>query len=46
MQSGLTRNSIQKALSEQAQSGFDTINAIVKAMGYGITPQKIDIHAG
>lgn len=43
-ESGITRNGIQKALSEQAKPGFETINAIVNAMGYGITLQKLDIH--
>ncbi|AFY71941.1 addiction module antidote protein (plasmid) [Thalassoporum mexicanum PCC 7367] len=42
-QSGLTRNGIQKALSEQAKPGFDTINTIVKSMGYGITVQRLDM---
>ena len=41
-ESGITRNGIQKALSEQAKPGFETINAIVRAMGYGITLQKLD----
>jgi probable addiction module antidote protein len=41
--SGLTRNGIQKALAEEAKPGFDTINAIVKSMGYGITVQRLDM---
>jgi len=45
-QSGITRNGIQKALSEEAKPGFDTINTIVNAMGYGLTLQRMDIHAG
>ena len=45
-ESGITRNGIQKALSEQAKPGFDTISTIVKAMGYGITLQRLDVHAG
>lgn len=44
-ESGITRNGIQKALSEQAKPGFDTIHTIVKAMGYGITLQRLDMHA-
>ena len=44
-ESGMTRNGIQKALSEHAKPGFDTLNTIVKAMGYGITLQKMDVHA-
>lgn len=43
-ESGLTRNGIQKALSEQAKPGFDTINAIMNAMGYHLTPQKIEMN--
>jgi len=45
-QSGLTRNGIQKALSEKAKPGFETISTIVNAMGYNLMPQKVDIHAG
>jgi len=37
----ITRNGIQKALSEQAKPRFDTINTIVNAMGYGITVQRL-----
>lgn len=37
----ITRNGIQKALSEDAKPGFETINIIVNAMGYGITLTKI-----
>jgi len=43
-ESGVTRNGIQKALSEEAKPRFDTINTIVNAMGYGITLQKIEAH--
>ncbi|MGV2830799.1 addiction module antidote protein [Myxosarcina sp. GI1(2024)] len=41
-ESGITRNGIQKALSEDAKPGFDTINTIVNAMGYAITLQKLE----
>ncbi len=41
VESGLTRNGIQKALSEQSKPGFETICAIVNAMGYGITIQRL-----
>ncbi len=40
-----TRNSIQNSLSEDAKPRFDTINTIVKAMGYRITLQRLDVHA-
>jgi probable addiction module antidote protein len=43
IESGLTRNGIQKALSEEAKPGFDTINAIVNSMGYSITLKKLDL---
>lgn len=39
-ETNLTRNGIQKALSEQAKPRFDTINAIINAMGYDLTIQK------
>ena len=42
-ESGITRNGIQKALSEDAKPGFETINTIVNAMGYGITLQRLDM---
>ena len=38
--SGLTRNGIQKALSEDAQPRFETISSIITAMGYSFTLQK------
>jgi probable addiction module antidote protein len=41
-ESGITRNGIQKALSEKAKPGFDTVNTIINAMGYGFTLQKLD----
>lgn len=37
----ITRNGIQKALSENAKPRFETINTIVNAIGYGITVQKL-----
>jgi probable addiction module antidote protein len=44
--SGITRNGIQKALSEQAKPGFETINTILNAMGYAITLHRLDRRAG
>jgi len=41
---GITRNGIQKALSEQGNPKFESINAIMNAMGYCLTPRKLDIH--
>lgn len=44
-ETGITRNGIQKALSEQGNPKFESINAIMHAMGYRLTPQKLDVHA-
>lgn len=44
-ETGITRNGIQKALSEQGNPKFESINAIMNAMGYRLAPQKLDIHA-
>ena len=41
-QAGITRNGLQKALSEQGNPRFDNINSIMKALGYCLTPQKIE----
>lgn len=41
-ETGLTRNGIQKALSEQGNPHFESINAILNAMGYQLLPQRID----
>ncbi len=38
---GLTRNGIQKALSEQGNPKFESVNVIMKAMGYNLMPQKL-----
>ena len=43
-ETGITRNGIQKALSEQGNPKFESINAIMHAMGYRLTPQKLDVH--
>ena len=40
-ETGLTRNGIQKALSEQGNPKFDSINAILNAIGYNLMPQKL-----
>jgi len=44
-ETGITRNGIQKALSEKGNPKFESINAIMNAMGYRLTPQKLDVHA-
>lgn len=44
-ETGITRNGIQKALSEEGNPRFESINAIMNAMGYCLAPQKLDVHA-
>lgn len=39
--SGLSRKGLQKALSENGNPQFGSVNAILHAMGYRLTPQKI-----
>jgi probable addiction module antidote protein len=39
--SGLSRKGVQKALSEKGNPQFDSVNAIMHAMGYRLTPQKL-----
>ena len=39
--SGLSRKGVQKALSENGNPQFSSVNAIMHAMGYRLTPQKI-----
>ncbi len=43
-ETGITRNGIQKALSEQGNPRFDNINSIMKALGYRLKPQKIEVN--
>lgn len=37
---GMTRKGLQKALSESGNPKFESMNAILQAMGYCFTPQK------
>lgn len=39
--SGLSRKGVQKALSENGNPQFSSVNAIMHAMGYRLTPQKL-----
>lgn len=39
--SGLSRKGLQKALSENGNPQFGSVNAILHAMGYRLMPQKI-----
>ena len=40
--SGLSRKGVQKALSENGNPQFGSVNAILHAMGYRLAPQKLD----
>ncbi len=42
-ESGLSRKGVQKALSENGNPALSSINAIMHAMGYRLTPQKLDL---
>lgn len=39
--SGLSRKGVQKALSEEGNPKFESVNAILRAMGYRLVPQKL-----
>jgi probable addiction module antidote protein len=39
--SGLSRKGVQKALSEDGHPKFESVNAILHAMGYCLAPQKL-----
>ena len=41
-EAGLSRKGLQKALSEQGNPKFESVNAIMHALGYRFSPQKID----
>jgi probable addiction module antidote protein len=38
---GLSRKGIHKALSENGNPQFGSVNAIMHAMGYRLSPQKL-----
>jgi len=40
-ETGMTRKGVQKALSENGHPKFESVNAILRAMGYRLTPQRI-----
>lgn len=40
-ESGLSRKGVQKALSENGNPEFASVNAIMQAMGYKLTPSKL-----
>lgn len=39
---GITRQGLQKALSGQGNPRLENMNAIMRSMGYLLTPQRID----
>ena len=41
-ETGLSRKGIQKALSEDGNPEFASVNAIIHAMGYRLSPQKLN----
>ncbi len=40
---GMTRQGLQKALSARGNPRLDSINAIMRAMGYRLAPQPLDL---
>lgn len=44
-QAGMSRKGVQKALSEDGNPEFASVNSIIHAMGYRLTAQKIEAHA-
>ncbi|ETX01362.1 addiction module antidote protein [Candidatus Entotheonella palauensis] len=45
-QVGMTRRGLQKALSAKGNPRLDTVNAIMQAMGYCLTPQALEVKTG
>jgi probable addiction module antidote protein len=41
---GMTRKGLQKALSVDAKPRFESISAIMDAIGYRLMPQKVSVH--
>lgn len=39
---GMSRKGLQKALSEKGNPEFASVNAILHAMGYKLTPKRLD----
>ncbi len=44
-ETGMTRKGVQKALSEDGNPRFENIMAIMQAIGYRLTPQKMKAHS-
>lgn len=43
-ETGMTRQGLQKALSSKGNPCLDNINAIMRAIGYYLMPQRLDVH--
>jgi probable addiction module antidote protein len=43
---GMTRQGLQKALSSKGNPRLDNINAIMRAMGYQLMPQRLETSVG
>ena len=43
---GITRQGLQKALSEKGNPRLDNINAIMRSMGYQLMPSRLETIAG
>ena len=43
--SGMSRKGVQKALSEDGNPAFESVNNIMHAMGYRLATQKLDVHS-
>jgi len=41
-EAGMSRKGLQKALSKEGNPEFASVNAILHAMGYKLTPKKLD----
>ncbi len=42
-ETGMTRNGVQKALSEDGNPRFESLKAIMHTMGYRLTPEKLSM---
>lgn len=40
-ETGISRNGVQKALSEQGNPKFESVNSIMHAIGYSLMPQRM-----
>jgi len=45
-ETGISRQGIQHALSEKGNPRLENVHAIMKAMGYCLMPEKLEISAG